>query len=649
MNATWRYVASALPPAVTNPADLAHFCPVADVIELRLDALCRVAPQVSVAQWVRACARPVLATVRSLAEGGQHAGPPEQAARWLTEAARAGARWIDTEHSVAGLLPDSFAGCERLLSRHAPFEEVAPAEQGELCKRAGPVGDARALAALRAWAGRRAARTTLVPYGPLSGLRAALAPGPQGEAFLFGAADARSPAAPGQLPLAALLDELRAGEVGLEAECFGLLGDPPAWSLSPALHNAVFRGEQRAALYLPLPGLSPREALDLGFRGFSVTTPFKGEATSLASAHTPEVRATGATNTLVALAGGGWQAHNTDVQALRQHIPPASPGAQALVYGAGGFARAAAFVLGERGYAVRIAARRPQAAAELAAQRGVAHVADVPLRQPRDAVWVNATASGVDGQIPSFVQGDALQGLTVLDAPVASRWTITGWVKAAQQGGAACVVEGEALLRAQAQEQARCFGARAPDVILDAWMRWAAAPPRTLALMGLRGSGKSTVGRRLATLAGRPFVDLDQEVRRASGRWPTEWIESAGWEAFRDVEQQVLGTVLARAGVVLALGGGTVERATCRESLAAGTWRVWLHIEPEQAAQRVAQDPTPRPPWPGSHTPAEEAQRLQQRRAPLWNALANCVLDASAGVQEVARAALVEWTRLEQA
>lgn len=586
----------------------------------------------------------MLATVRSRAQGGRHAGPPAQAARLLAAAARAGARWVDVEEDVAALLCGLPAGCEVLASRHGPLPPPPNpcAKDARLAKVAAPVADAAGLARLRAWVGRAGTRTTLVPLGPLAGLRAALAPPRGGEAFLYGAPEAGRPAAPGQPPLAALLDELRAGEVGPEADLYGLLGTPPAWSPSPALHNAVFRGEGRAALYLPLPGLDLHAAAGLGFCGLGVTTPFKPAALAQAREATPEARAVGAANTLVRLSSG-WRAANTDVAGLRALVEPAPPGAGAFVYGAGGYARAAVHVLKERGYRVRVAARRPLEAQRLAQAFGVAAAGAAYAPAPGDRIVLNATAAGSAGEAPEFLGGARLAGLLVLDAPYRAAGLETGLVARARADGARAVVDGRALLLAQARDQARAFGARAPDADLDLWLGWAAEPPPPLVLLGLRGAGKSTVGRRIARRAGRPFVDLDEEVERATGLAPACWIRERGWDAFRAVEAEALARALERRGVVLAPGAGAVEHAGSRAALAGRALCVWLEVAPDEAARRVVRDARDRPPWPGSTDPAAEARALLERRAPWWAALAAVRLGPDLGPDAAAAAALAAW------
>src|SRR3954464_2628727 len=109
-----------------------------------------------------------------------------------------------------------------------------------------------------------------------------------------------------------------------------------------------------------------------------------------------------------------------------------------------------------------------------------------------------------------------------------------------------------------------------------------------IALIGLRGAGKSTLGRKLAESLGMPFIELDQEVEKEAGQKLGEVFAMFGQEAFRRFERRALERVLAeRPRAVIAAGGGLVtdpgtyrlllERCTC----------IWLKASPEEHMSRV--------------------------------------------------------------
>ena len=77
-------------------------------------------------------------------------------------------------------------------------------------------------------------------------------------------------------------------------------------------------------------------------------------------------------------------------------------------------------------------------------------------------------------------------------------------------------------------------------------------------LIGARGCGKTTLGRRLAARLKRPFVDTDARIRLATGRTVAEIVEQGGWDAFRDAEEMELSKVAVFTGQVVSCGGGIV-------------------------------------------------------------------------------------------
>ncbi|HWF00882.1 MAG TPA: shikimate kinase [Caulobacteraceae bacterium] len=111
---------------------------------------------------------------------------------------------------------------------------------------------------------------------------------------------------------------------------------------------------------------------------------------------------------------------------------------------------------------------------------------------------------------------------------------------------------------------------------------------RTIALVGLMGVGKSSVGRRLAAALGLPFRDADVEVEAAAGRSISEIFAEFGEAAFRDGERRVIARLLDLPPHVLATGGGAFADAKTRELIARRATSVWLKADLEVLARRVA-------------------------------------------------------------
>ena len=172
-----------------------------------------------------------------------------------------------------------------------------------------------------------------------------------------------------------------------------------------------------------------------------------------------------------------------------------------------------------------------------------------------------------------------------------------------------------------------------------------ACDQRPIGLVGLRCSGKSTIGRELARLLGRPFFDLDQVLaqrwsQRIEGELSAgELLARFGEAPFRAREAAALEQLLeTKDGRVIATGAGCVENARSRELLARRAWVVWLVVPLEEMARRMRADPTPRPALletdaeqgaarPGLDAAVSELPLLAERRDPWYRALADRTLD----------------------
>lgn len=115
-----------------------------------------------------------------------------------------------------------------------------------------------------------------------------------------------------------------------------------------------------------------------------------------------------------------------------------------------------------------------------------------------------------------------------------------------------------------------------PPAASDTWHGRGLPGGRSLVLVGLMGSGKSTVGRRLATRLDMPFVDADDEIEKAAGCSISDIFDSMGEAAFRDGERRVIARLLSAGPVVLATGGGAFMAPDTRERIRAGAISIWL-------------------------------------------------------------------------
>ena len=115
-----------------------------------------------------------------------------------------------------------------------------------------------------------------------------------------------------------------------------------------------------------------------------------------------------------------------------------------------------------------------------------------------------------------------------------------------------------------------------------------------LFLVGMPGSGKSTVGRQLARRLGLPFFDSDTLVEQRLGCSIREFFAREGEAAFRDVEEQVISDLAGGADAVVATGGGAVLREANRRRMREGGHVIYLRSSPEELHRRLRHD-TQRP------------------------------------------------------
>jgi 3-dehydroquinate dehydratase / shikimate dehydrogenase len=392
---------------------LAHALRATRTVELRLDWL---AGEDEVAKFLARLAkkRPratPIATCRRRAAGGRFPGTIAQQLVHLASALRSGCAWYDLEVESSARCPPELLAVllgegRRIASAH--FFRRSPKNlrrvtdalshgKPDVIKIAAQCDSlGRSLEVLRLARGRR--NVIVVPMGDAAMAARVLALR-EGSALAY--APVENATAPGQATLHDMKGLYRADQLRHKTRVYGVIGNPIGHSLSPVLQNTGFQARKMDAVFLPFLVRDLRDFLSsaepLGVAGFSVTLPHKQAILRHLDDCDPIAAAIGAVNTVVVRGGGKLYGYNTDyvgvLRALERRIP--LRGSRALIFGAGGAARAVAFALAESGASVCVCARRPSAAKALARAVGAEVVERSRLKREFFDAIVNATPVGM--------------------------------------------------------------------------------------------------------------------------------------------------------------------------------------------------------------------------------------------------------------
>lgn len=344
----------------------------AEYVELRLDSLPGATPARVTALLGLTRSIPVIATCRP---GGAAADDDARLAL-LAAAGEAGADVLDVDDTLVDALPASVPG-DRIASCHIRsfvprLESLARRVAGRgtrFAKLVVPADTPMQLAELLDLQENAEEGFAIVPTGRLSEAGRVMAAG-RGAALGYGAIGPGHEGHADQPLVARLHDVFNIGLVGSGTRFFGVAGTPLGHSMSPAWHNAVFRGMGLDArmVELDVDHLSDVMAMadTLRLDGLAVTHPHKQEALQLAASALPGAATTGAANTLLRTPAG-WQARNTDWKAACDLLPrllrswrrkhkQQTP--RVLLLGSGGAARALAVALYQEDVELAIWSRR---------------------------------------------------------------------------------------------------------------------------------------------------------------------------------------------------------------------------------------------------------------------------------------------------
>lgn len=167
-------------------------------------------------------------------------------------------------------------------------------------------------------------------------------------------------------------------------------------------------------------------------------------------------------------------------------------------------------------------------------------------------------------------------------------------------------------------------------------------PDRTIALVGLMGAGKSTVGRRLAARLDLPFLDADTEIETAAGCTIPEIFERHGEAEFRAGERRVIARLLRGQPKVLATGGGAFMDPDTRQRIKARAISVWLRADIDLLMSRVARRDNR--PLLKQGDPRRTMERLMAERYPVYSE-ADIVIDSNEGPHDAIVERIVDALR----
>lgn len=350
----------------------------------------------------------------------------------------------------------------------------------------------------------------------------------------------------------------------------GLLGRKLGHSYSPQIHREL--ADYKYRLYEKEPDELEEFLQSEEFTGLNVTIPYKKTVIPYCTKLTDRAKKLGAVNTLVRQEDGSLIGHNTDYFGFESMVKKCGldlKGKKVLVLGSGGASVTAVAVLSEMGAQPVVISRN-----------GEDNYTNLD-RHYDAAVVVNATPVGMypeTGETPiDLTPFTNLEGVLDLIYNPAN----TALIQQAQQRN--LVAEnGLYMLVAQAKESAEWFTGRPiSDDRVPLIHKKLSLQMQNLILIGMPGSGKSTVGAELAEKLGRTFVDADIEIEKAAGKTVPDIFASFGEDGFRAIELSVLSQLGKQSGHVIATGGGCITIAKNYKHLHQNGIIIWLQRDLE--------------------------------------------------------------------
>ena len=396
----------------------------------------------------------------------------------------------------------------------------------------------------------------------------------------------------------------------------GLIGEKLGHSFSPAIHGKLADYEYR--LYELSPGQLGPFLEKKEFDGLNVTIPYKKTVIPYCDELSEAAKSIGSVNTIVKRADGTLLGHNTDYDGIMWLLKNAGAevkGKKAVVLGTGGASVTVQAALRDLGAAQVVVVSR-------SGEENYENIA----RHSDAKILVNATPVGMypkTGVSPVDLDSfTALEGVfDVVYNPAKTQLLLD-----AEKRGIPCA-NGLGMLVAQAKAACERFTGEPIDdekvYTIKAEME---RTTRNVMLIGMPGSGKSTVGAALAESLGRRLVDVDERIVEMAGCSIPEIFAKDGEEGFRQIEHQALCEVSKESGLVIATGGGVVTRPENLDPMRQNSLIVWLLRDTALL--------------PKDGRPLSQANSLTEMfkvREPLYRAAADCIADNNGSLEDTVK------------
>lgn len=406
---------------------------------------------------------------------------------------------------------------------------------------------------------------------------------------------------------------------------YGLLGARLGHSYSKPIHNLL--ADYEYELYAVTPDELKTLMQSRRFKGLNVTIPYKKDVLPYLDEVAPEVNEVGSANTLVMGTDGKLRGYNTDLPGFLSMADRAGimlTGKKVVILGSGGTSLTA-----------QAAARRRGAREIIVVSRTGETNYDALYEKHTDAeIIVNTTPVGMypnNGESPielsAFPKCEGV--LDVVYNPFHTALLFQAEERRIRSSN------GLWMLVAQAKYAAEYFaGVSIPDQRVEDVYGKMRADISNVVLIGMPGSGKTSIGQAMAQKMGRRFVDMDELITRIAGKSIAEIFEESGEEAFRRIETEAARECGKEKGLVIATGGGAVTRYETMKALRQNGEILFIE-RPIERLETVGR--------PLSVGGVEALKKMYEKRRPLYEKYAANTIRNFGSLEDAVRIAMEEY------